>query len=152
MRRGEPTSALSWEDVELLTCKVMDAQLLLWLDGSMLEAQLALDLEHLRSWFYDLIHHRLSVKRADTALRQIELYSIQENFGINFLQLESLRMRHPGWSKGNLNQSQYNLSQEHKAAIYQFIKDTNHACSVVDTFIEDPSLLLEGWLFFKYPL
>lgn len=129
----------------------MDAQLLLRQDGSMLEAQLALDLEHLRSRFYDLIHHRLSVKRADNALRQIELSSIQENFGINFLLLESLRMRHPDWSKRNLNQSQYDLSKEREAAIYQFIEDTTHARSAVDTFIEDPSSLLEGRLFFKYP-
>jgi hypothetical protein len=128
----------------------MDAQLLLRLDNSMLEAQLALDLEHLRSRFYDLIHHRLSVKRADNALRGIELYSIRENLGINFLLLESLRMRHPGWSKGNLNQSQYNLSEEREAAIHQFIEDTTHARSAVDSFIVDPSSLLEGRLFFAY--
>ena len=35
----------------------MDAQLLLQLDGSMLEAQLALNLGHLQLWFYDLIQN-----------------------------------------------------------------------------------------------
>ena len=53
-----------------MTSKVMDAQLLLQLDGSMLEAQLALDLGHLQLWFYDLIQN-------------------SKNFDINFLVLES---------------------------------------------------------------
>jgi len=71
--------AISIGDVERTTCEVMDSHLSLLTDISILDAQLALDLEHLRSRFFDLIHMWVAAQSVVGILKQIETYSMKRN-------------------------------------------------------------------------
>lgn len=129
---------------------MFDAHRLLSLDKSILEAQVFLDLLHLQSRVYDLWHLKLSIAKADDASRRIEAYCKKEDIQVDFIVLQFFRADHPRWLQGQLNRPEHEKCKDREKDIRPLLDTVSDTRCIVDTFIKDPSSLLDGRLRFRF--
>ena len=118
---------------------------MLYLDKSILEAQIALDLLHLQSKFYDLSHLKLSMLKAETTSQRIIGYCKEQNVKLDFVVLQFFRPDHL-----QLNQHEQQKCKAREKEIRPHLDAMADASKAVGTFFEDPESLLEGRLRFRF--
>lgn len=127
---------MTLEDIEYNFCTAFDARHLLSLDKSILEAQIALDLLHLQSKFYDLSHLNSSMLKAEATIQHIIGCCKKKNIELDFLILQFFCPDHP-----QLNQSEQKKCKEREKEIRPHLDAMIDPSKAVDTFSKDPSSL-----------